>query len=90
LFSFLIFFETFFQIAQRPKAMVFVFANPALVDLVQGHWIQIMQLLASVPDNDHQVPRFQQGQMLGDCLTGHVEMSTQLGQCLPVVLAQLI
>src|SRR6187431_1729155 len=59
-----VFFETFFQIAQRLKTMAFVFANPALVNLVQRHRIQIMQLLASAPDDRHQVRVFQQNKGL--------------------------
>ena len=60
-----VFFETVFQIAQRLKTMAFVFTNPAFVNLVQRHWIQIMQLLASAPNDRHQVRSFQQNQMFG-------------------------
>src|SRR2546421_7842046 len=48
-------FETFFQIAQRPKAMAFVFSNPTLVDLMQRHRIEIMQLLAPAPHDGDEV-----------------------------------
>src|SRR5262249_61675003 len=65
-------FETFFQIAQRLKTMAFVFANPTLVDLMQRHWIEIMQLLTSAPHDRDEVCLFQQDQMLGHRLAGHV------------------
>ena len=68
------FFETFFQIAQRVEAMAFVFANPALADLVQRQWIEVMQFLAAVPDGGDEVGRFQQAQVLGDGLPRHVQV----------------
>jgi hypothetical protein len=43
--------------------MAFVFANPALGDLVQRHWIEVMQLLASAPDRGDKVRFFEQNQM---------------------------
>src|ERR1041385_5150316 len=85
-----IFFETLFQITQRLKAMAFVFANPALGDLVQRHWIEIMQLLAPAPDDDDKIRRFQQEEMFGHRLPRHVQVLAQFTERLPVVLAQLI
>ena len=70
--------------------MAFVFANPALGDLVQRHWIEVMQLLAPAPDDDDEIRRFQQQEMLGHRLPGHVEVFTQFAERLPVVLVQLI
>src|SRR5882757_9871474 len=85
-----VFFETLFQIAQRLKAMAFVFANPALGDLVQRHWIKIMQLLAPAPDDGDQIRRLQQQEMFGDRLPRHVEVFTQLAKRLSVALVQLV
>src|SRR5438477_9066449 len=85
-----VFFETLFQIAQRLKAMAFVFANPALSDLVNRHWIEIMQLLAPAPDDDDEIRRFQQQEMLSDRLASHVEVFTQFAKRLPGILVQLI
>src|SRR5438128_11476786 len=84
------FFETLFQTAQRLKAMAFVFANPALGDLVNRHWIEIMQLLAPAPDDDDKVRRFQQEEMLGHRLPRHVEVFAQFAERLPVAPVQLI
>ena len=83
-------FETLFQIAQRLKAMMFIFANPALVDLLQRHWIQIMQLLTSAPDCGNKVRLFEENQMLRHRLPRHVQMLAQFRQRLPVLLVQYI
>lgn len=85
-----VFFETLFQIAQRLKAMAFVFADPALGDLLDGHWIEVVQLFAPSPDHGDQIRLLQQQQMLGDRLTRHVEVFAQLAQRLPVAPVQLI
>jgi len=70
--------------------MPIVLANPAPVDLVNRHWIQIMQLLAPAPDDDNQVRRFEQTKVLGDRLARHVQVPAQIGQRLAVALVQLI
>ena len=70
--------------------MAFVFANPALGDLVNRHRIQIMQLLAPAPDDGDQIRRFQQQEMLGHPLPRHVQVFAQLAERLPVDLVQLI
>src|SRR5450755_538969 len=90
--SFLVFvlFETLFQTAQRLKAMAFVFANPALGDLVNRHWIEVMQLLAPAPDDRDQIRRLQQQEMFGDRLPRHVEIFAQFAERLPVALVQLL
>lgn len=90
--SFLVFvlFETLFQITQRLKAMAFVFANPTVVDLLQRHWIEEMQFLASAPDRGDEVRLFEENQVLGHRLPGHLQMLTQLRQRLTIVRVQLI
>jgi hypothetical protein len=90
--SFLVFvlFETFFQIAERLKAMAFVFADPALGDLVDRHRIEIMQLLAPAPDDVDQLRRFEQQQVFGYRLPRHVEVRAQFAERLPVAPMQLV
>src|SRR4030095_6173483 len=83
-------FETFFQIAQRLKAMAFVFSNPTFVDLMQRHRIEIMQLLAPTPYDRDEVCFLQQRQMLGHRLPCHVQVFAQFAQRLPILLAQLV
>src|SRR5437899_1466355 len=70
--------------------MAFILANPALVDLVQRHWIEVMQFFASVPHGGDEIRRFEQHQMPGDCLSRQGEVSVQLGQGLSVAVVQLI
>ena len=83
-------FEVFLQIAQRLQAIALIFANPAFVNLVQRHWIEIVQFFASTPDAGHQIGPFQHRQMLGNGLPRHVQLPAQFGQCLPVFSMQLI
>jgi hypothetical protein len=90
LFAWLFRFETFFQIAQRLKTMAFVFADPALGDLVDRHRIEVMQLLAPAPDDSDQIRRLQQQEMFGDRLPRHVEVRAQFAERLPVVFVQLV
>ena len=84
----LVLFETFFQIAERLEAMAFVFANPALGDLVDRHRIEVMQLLAPAPEDSHEVRGFQQQEMFGYRLPCHVEVRAQFAERLPVVFVQ--
>jgi hypothetical protein len=83
-------FETPFQISERLKAMAFVFANTALGELVNRHWIEVMQLLAPAPDDGDQIRRLQQQEMFGDRLPRHVEVRAQLAKRPPVALVQLV
>ncbi len=83
-------FETPFQIAQRLEAVAFVFGDPALGDLVQRHRIEEMQLLASAPDRGDEVRLFEENQMLGHRLPGHLQMRAQIRQRLSVVRVQHI
>ena len=89
-FLVLFLFETFFQIAQRLEAVAFVFADPALADLVDRHRVEVMQFLAPAPDDGDQIRRLQQQEMLGHRLPRHVEVPAQFAECLPVAPVQLI
>jgi len=53
--------------------MAFVFVNPTPIDLVDRDRIEIVELLASAPDDDDEICFFQDDEMLAHCLTGHVE-----------------
>jgi len=89
-FPVFVFFETLFQITQRLKAMAFVFANPALGDLVDRHWIEVMQLFAPAPGDGDQIRRLEQPEVFGHRLSRHVKVPAQFPECLPVVPVQLI
>ncbi len=89
-FLLLRFFEIPFQIAQHLKVIALIFGNPTLVDLVQGHWIEVMQLLASAPLDGNEIRRLQKHQMFGHCLSRHGEMLTKVPERLPAARAQFI
>jgi len=82
------FFESSLQVAQCLQAMGVVFADPAHGDLVQRRWVQVMELFASAPDDDHEVGRLQQAEVLGHRLPGHVEVRAEIAESQPVVLAK--
>ena len=70
--------------------MAFVFADPALADLVDRHRIEIMQLLAPAPDRGDQVRRLQQQEMLRHRLPCYVQVCAQFAERLAVALMQLV
>ncbi len=75
----------FLQFVERVQASALVLADPALVDLVKRRGIQVVKFLATAPDRRDQVGRFEQRQMLGHRLPGHVEILAKLAQSLTVV-----
>ena len=48
--------------------------DPAFGDRVQGHWIEVMQLFAALPDRHDQRRLLQHMKMLGHSLASHVQM----------------
>src|SRR3954462_13213074 len=78
-------FQTAFQIAQGLEARPLELANPAVVDFLQRHWVQEMQLLPAAPLHGDQVCRFEHGKVLCDSLPRHVQVLTELAQCLTIV-----
>src|SRR5438309_2634155 len=83
-------FQSLLELVERLQSPALVLADPALVDLVEGHGIEVVQLLAAAPDRDHEVGVLEQRQMLGHCLTRHVQVLAQLAQGLAVVAVQPI
>ncbi len=81
-------FETVFQLAQCLQALAFVLANPALVDLMQRRRIEVVQLLAPMPQRDDEIGLLEQCEVLGDGLPRHVETGTQFPQRLAVLCIQ--
>ena len=79
-----------FEIVQGLQARLLELADPALVNLVERHGIEVMQFLAPIPLDGDKVSCFKQAQMLGDRLAGHAEPLAQLSQSLPAALAQAV
>ena len=79
-----------FQIAQGLQAMALVLADPALVDVVEGDGVEVVQLFAAVPDDGDEVGVLEQVEMLGHGLAGHVEVRAEAGQRLPAALVEQV
>jgi len=57
---------------------------------VERHGIQKVELFAPMPDHGEKVGGFENLEVLGHGLTGHVEMGAEFRQRLPVGLVQLV
>ena len=78
------FFELLLQIAESLQLRALIFADPALVDFVNGNRVEVVELFAAAPDDGNEVGLFEEVEMFGHGLAGHVEVLTKLGQGLPV------
>src|SRR5581483_4291368 len=78
-------FEAVFEVAQGLEARPLELVDPAVVDLLERHRVEEVQLLAAAPLHGHQVRGFEDRQVLGDALAGDLEMPAQLAERLPVV-----
>lgn len=76
------------QVAERLQVVAFVFADPALVDFVDGDGVEEMELLAAVPDRGDEVGLLEEVEMLRHGLAGHIEVLAERGEGLAVVLVQ--
>jgi len=59
-------------------------ADPPLVDLVDRHRIEVVQLLATAPNRDHQVRVFEQRKVLANRLASHGKACTKATERLTV------
>jgi hypothetical protein len=84
------FFEILLQGAQRLERRAFELMDPALVDFVNRHGIEVVQFLAAAPDGGDEVGVFEDVEMFGHSLAGHVEVRAQPGERPPVVPMQEI
>ena len=89
-FLFLVCFQAVFQIAQCLQMLMLVFAEPAFRDFMDWNGVKVMKLLPSMPDGGDQIGRFQDREMLGNGLPGHVEVPAQFAESLPVFFAQIV
>src|SRR5215831_4018151 len=77
--------ESFFEIGQRLDTPAFIFADPAVKDFAYRHRVEIVQFFAAAPDDDDEVSGFEEPEMLGDGLAGHVKVFAELAQSLAVI-----
>ena len=80
----------FLQGAESLQAVTLVFADPALVDFVDGDGVEVVELFAAVPDGGDEVGVLEEIEVLGHGLPGHVEVLAEGGEGLAVVLVQQI
>ena len=69
----------------RFQAVALELADPAFVDFVNRHGIEVVQFLTALSHRDNQIGLFQQDKMLCDGLPCHVQVFAQRPQSLPVV-----
>lgn len=67
-----------------------IFRDPAFVELVEGDGIEEVELLTATPSGGDEVGVFEDFEVLGDGLTGHVEAAAEIAESLAVLAAQLI
>lgn len=80
--------KPFFQFSQRLEAIASVSSDPTLVDLLNGHGIQVVTFLAAVPDDHDEFRLLQDRQVLGYRLPRHVEVLAEFIQRQAIVLAK--
>src|SRR5512146_2150170 len=83
-------FEESLEVVQRPEARLLEFAEPALVDVLQRHRIEEMELFPPAPDGGDQVGGLEDSQVLSDGLTGHIQVPAKVTERPSVVAIQEI
>lgn len=78
------------EVAQCFEAGSLELADPAVVDFLQRHGVEKMQLLSPAPLYGDEVCSFEQRKVLRHTLPCHVEVLAQLAQRLPVVRVQAV
>src|SRR5258708_1459202 len=72
------------EIVERRHPASLELVDPAIGDLVNRDWIEIVELLASSPCGDDEIGFLEQCQVLADGLARHVESLAQVAQRLAV------
>jgi hypothetical protein len=80
--------ECLLQVMERLHPVALVLADPALVNLIDRHGIEVMQLFTPPPHRGNEVGPFEHSEVLGHGLPRHVQMFAELAQRLPVGLVQ--
>src|SRR5258708_22966930 len=73
-----------FQFAERGKLAALKFFDPPLADLMDRHRVEIVQLLAAMPERGDEVGRLENCKVLRDRLPGHGEALAEVVQGLSV------
>ena len=83
-------FEFLLQIAECLQPAALVFADPPLIDIVNGDRIEVVELFAAAPDDCDEVGLLEDFEVLGDSLARHGEQRAKPSQRLPAALVQRI
>src|SRR5260370_6852899 len=86
----IVLFHDFYQLGWLLKATAVIFFCPALKDLVNWQRVEKVQFLPSAPTDKNKLCRLKQRDVLGHCLTRHMEGFTQFVYSLAVVLLKPI
>src|SRR4249919_1742954 len=73
-----------FQLAERGELAALEFPDPAFADLMDRHRVQIMQLLAAMPERGDEVGLFENSKVLGHGLPRHRKAVAEFVQRLSV------
>src|SRR5262245_22241654 len=72
--------QLFLQPVERSQAATFEFLHPAVVDLVDGHRVQVVELLAPPPRRADETRLLEQREVLRHRLAAHVHLLAELAQ----------
>src|SRR6188768_615592 len=73
-----------FQLAERCEFPALELLDPTFADLMDRHRVEVVQLLAAVPERGDEIGRFENSEMLGDRLPRHGEAVAKFVQRLSV------
>src|SRR6185312_1787332 len=76
------------EVVQRPQARLLELADPALVDFLQWHGIEEVQLFPAAPHGRYEIRRLEDPEVLRDRLARHVQVRAQVAERLTVMRVQ--
>lgn len=78
-------FECAFEFGEQVEAGVLVLADPAFGDVVDGDGVEVVDLLAAPPERDDEIGVFEDAEVFGGSLAGHVEVGGEAAEGLAVI-----
>ena len=76
---------------ERGRESSRILADPPIGNLLDGRWIEVVPLRASIPHSDHQIGLCQHSEVFHHSKAGHLRKHlAQLVECLPVAVEQAI
>jgi hypothetical protein len=83
-------FEGEFEVVERAETGLLEFADPADVDFVEGNGVEEVEFFASVTADGDEIGCFEEGEVLGDSLAGHLEAGAELAEGLAASLVEAV